>query len=267
MTDEVATQASINPPVSIIDDGHNRSRTLANSTGLRLANADTDTADAGQFTLRWINDRLALHNNTGQSSTDICIDFTEGRAQHRLKFGGGHGQDLARAVKTREHPLIGDATAGLGRDAFVFASLGCQVILLERSVVVHALLDDALKRAREQSETSEIAQRMQLYKLDSTTLPDSWPIETQPQVIYLDPMYPDNKRTAKKEIQLLRTLLDDHDNEDELLQAACRTAPRVVVKRPRRAPPLALTKPSGNIISPNTRYDIYAGSPVKSTAP
>ena len=265
MTDEATTQPSINPSVSIFDDGHNRSRALAISTGLRLTNADTGSTDAEHFTLRWVNDKLALHNNI-QTATDVCIDFTKGRAQHRLKFGGGHGQEIARAVKTREHPLICDATAGLGRDAFVFASLGCQVILLEQSVVVHALLDDALRRAREHTKTSEIAERMQLYKIDSTTLPGSWPIETLPQVIYLDPMYPDNKRTAKKEIQLLRTLLDDHDKEEELLQAACRTAPRVVVKRPRRAPPLAQAKPSGNIVSANTRYDIYAGSPEESSA-
>ncbi len=39
-------------------------------------------------------------------------------------------------------PDVVDATAGLGRDAFVLASVGCRVRMLERNPVVAALLDD-----------------------------------------------------------------------------------------------------------------------------
>jgi 16S rRNA (guanine1516-N2)-methyltransferase len=38
---------------------------------------------------------------------------------------------------------------GLGKDAFVLASLGCRVTLVERNPVVHALLRDGLDRLRE----------------------------------------------------------------------------------------------------------------------
>jgi len=192
---------------------------------------------------------------------NISIDFTAGRTLHRLKFGGGHGQPLARAVKSREQPVIGDATAGFGKDAFVFASLGCEVVLLERSTVVHALLKDALGRAKKNPETKIIAERMHLYQAESTLLPDNWPHMQTPQVIYLDPMYPDNKRAAKKEIQTLRTLLESKQDDAKLLSAARASAARVVVKRPRKAAPLADVSPAGNISSPNTRYDIYTALP------
>lgn len=210
------------------------------------------------YTLQWIEDKLTLRNHSGKRPVDSSIDFTAGRNMHRLKFGGGHGQPMARAVKTSTTPVICDATAGFGKDAFVFASLGCEVVLLERSVVVHALLQDALHRARNHKDTKAIAERMHLTLTDSNQLPVSWPRLDLPQVVYLDPMYPQGKRAAKKDIQALRELLVAQQDELTLLNAARATAKRVVVKRPRNAPPLADTAPSGNITSPNTRYDIYS---------
>ncbi len=242
--------------IAIVDDQQQRSAELANTTGLEFGNATTH-----DFTLQWVDDKLNLRNHKNKRPVDTCIDFTSGRLLHRLKFGGGHGQPLARAVKTSSNPVICDATAGFGKDAFVFASLGCRVVLIEQSVVVHALLHDALQRALAHTEIKPIAQRMQLYRGNSSTLPEIWasmqPEQELPQVVYLDPMYPPGKRTAKKDIQALRELLEPQQDELTLLTAARKTAGRVVVKRPRNAPPLAQCTPSGKITSPNTRYDIY----------
>ncbi len=262
-----------NQNIAIINDEQDRARTLAQNIKLNLIShtptshpKDTLT-NTPHFTLQWLQDKLTLQDRRKKQIINICVDFTHGRALHRLKFGGGHGQELARAIKTREQPTVCDGTAGLGKDAFVLASLGCEVTLLEQSKIVHALLDDAIKRARQHPETSAIAERMHLYHADSTQLPNNWPHSTAPQVVYLDPMYPDGKRTAKKEIQALRSLLKLSDKvintagqksyEAALLEAARNTAKRVVIKRPRKAPPLANSTPSGNITSPNTRYDIY----------
>ena len=78
----------------------------------------------------------------------IKVDFVEGATAHRRKFGGGRGQDIAKAIGLKHGftPHILDATAGLGRDAFVLASLGCQLTLMERMPVVAALLDDGIER-------------------------------------------------------------------------------------------------------------------------
>ena len=67
---------------------------------------------------------------------------------HRRKFGGGRGEAVAKAVGIKGDylPDVVDATAGLGRDAFVLASVGCRVRMLERNPVVAALLDDGRAR-------------------------------------------------------------------------------------------------------------------------
>ncbi|NHW59468.1 class I SAM-dependent methyltransferase, partial [Escherichia coli] len=72
-----------------------------------------------------------------------------GTMAHRRKFGGGRGEAVAKAVGIKKDylPDVVDATAGLGRDAFVLASIGCKVRMVERHPVVAALLEDGLKRA------------------------------------------------------------------------------------------------------------------------
>ena len=93
------------------------------------------------------------------------MDFVEGAVAHRRKFGGGRGQSIAKAVglKSGAMPTVVDATAGLGRDAFVLASLGCKVTLIERSPVVAALLQDGLARAAQDPEIGPwVSERMHL---------------------------------------------------------------------------------------------------------
>ena len=53
----------------------------------------------------------------------LKCDFVQGVVNYRLLFGGGRGQDLPKAVgmKGGQSPSIIDATAGLGRDAFLLA--------------------------------------------------------------------------------------------------------------------------------------------------
>lgn len=65
-------------------------------------------------------------------------------------------------------PNVLDGTAGLGRDAFVLASLGCKVQMVERHPVVAALLDDGLKRAKSDPEIGTwVSERMSLLHASS----------------------------------------------------------------------------------------------------
>ncbi|MDB9810163.1 class I SAM-dependent methyltransferase [Planktomarina temperata] len=82
----------------------------------------------------------------------LRVDFVTGAVAHRLRFGGGRGQDLAKAMGLRagKTPKIVDATAGLGRDSFLLASLGAEVTMIERSDVMHGLLQDGMARARQE---------------------------------------------------------------------------------------------------------------------
>ncbi|WP_426369439.1 class I SAM-dependent methyltransferase [Pseudocolwellia sp. HL-MZ7] len=189
----------------------------------------------------------------------IKVDFVEGAAAHRRKFGGGRGQDIAKAVGLKHGftPHVLDATAGLGRDSFVLASLGCQVTMIERMPIVAALLENGLERARLSTEVSDIISNMELVHTSLTE--DSFDT-LMPDVVYLDPMYPHREKSAavKKEMRVFQTLVGEDLDADALLAPALAIAKyRVVVKRPTYAPPLANKKPSTSIKMKKNRFDVY----------
>ena len=143
---------------------------------------------------------VSLSNSKKGSAGPIFVDFTSGALNHRRLMGGGRRQTLARAVglKPGYDPYIVDATAGLGRDAFVLANCGCNILMCERSPVLAALLEDALTRAINDPEIGGwICTRMKLSFSDSLTTLDALSDESLPDVVYLDPMYPHSKRRAK----------------------------------------------------------------------
>ncbi|WP_192844273.1 class I SAM-dependent methyltransferase, partial [Rodentibacter caecimuris] len=84
------------------------------------------------------DERLELRKLDEPKLGAVYVDFVGGAMAHRRKFGGGRGEAVAKAVgiKGNELPTVIDATAGLGRDAFVLAAIGCQVRLVERHPVV-----------------------------------------------------------------------------------------------------------------------------------
>ena len=159
-------------------------------------------------------------------------------------------------------PSIVDATAGLGRDAFVLASLGAQVLLIERVAAIAALLEDGLKRASRHSDTADIAARMTLRNGDAAQSLAALVASAHfaPQVIHLDPMFPHREKSAlvKKEMRLFRELAGDDDDAPRLLEAALDVAThRVVVKRPRKAPPIEGPAPQHTLEGKTSRYDLY----------
>lgn len=208
---------------------------------------------------------LQLRQSGPQAPGPVRVDFIQGGAAHRRLFGGGSGQMIAKAVGVQPgiRPLIFDATAGLGGDAFVLACLGCTLHLAERQPVIAALLEDGLARAAADAETAPIVARMHLRQGDAIEVMAHWQAEP-PQVIYLDPMFPHRDKSAlvKKEMRLFRPLVGDDLDAPALLQAALALAShRVVVKRPRKAPAIEGVKPALVLEGKSSRYDIY---PLKS---
>jgi 16S rRNA (guanine1516-N2)-methyltransferase len=158
-------------------------------------------------------------------------------------------------------PTVLDATAGLGRDAFVLAALGCEVTLIERHPLVAALLEDGLRRASADSATAAIAARMRLREGDAIALMRDWSGDA-PQVVYLDPMFPPRDKSAlvKKEMRVFRPLVGDDGDAPALLTAALSLAShRVVVKRPRKALALSIggIVPGYALEGKSSRFDVY----------
>ncbi|MGK3130316.1 16S rRNA (guanine(1516)-N(2))-methyltransferase RsmJ [Pantoea sp. C8B4] len=206
-------------------------------------------------------ERLELRKQDEPKLGGIFVDFVTGAMAHRRKFGGGRGEAVAKAVgiKGGYLPDVIDATAGLGRDAFVLAALGCRVRMLERHPVVAALLDDGLRRGYEDAEIGGwLRERLTLlHVVSQQALSD---IAPAPDVVYLDPMYPHRQKSAmvKKEMRVFQSLVGADDDADALLEPARRLAKkRIVVKRPDYAPPLAGVATQSAVVTKSHRFDIY----------
>ncbi|WP_455219408.1 class I SAM-dependent methyltransferase, partial [Kaarinaea lacus] len=191
----------------------------------------------------------------------IVVDFQNQRLLYRQKFGGGRQQPIARALGLKKaiSPFVVDATAGLGRDAFILATLGCRVHMIERNPIIHALLEDGLRRlARAEINTITGSRTLDLSYSESR----EWLLNAKQaiDIVYLDPMYPHRSKSAlvKKEMRILRKLVGDDLDVAALLDTALRIArQRVVVKRPKAAPPIGSNPPSHCVESKNTRFDVY----------
>lgn len=192
----------------------------------------------------------------------VYVDFASDALTFRRLHSGGKKESIAKAVgvKGNELPQVLDATAGLGRDAFVLASLGCKVDMIERSKVVASLLENGLERASHDPSLQDwLPKRMSLHHGVASELLNHWHAQ-QPDVVYLDPMFPHRKKSAlvKKEMRLFQQLLGPDLDADDLLSPALRLAKqRVVVKRPETAPYLNGHEPNMAIKGKKLRFDVY----------
>lgn len=215
------------------------------------------------YKLRYNEDRLELIKTGGNAPGPIFCDFVTGKIGYRLVHGRNKRQPLARALGLKGNPdlKVIDATAGMGRDAMMLASLGCFVLMLERSPIIAALLEDGLKRAAQTTALGPLVKkRVRLIHTDAITYLDNLSQQQRPDVVYLDPMYPPRTKNAKvkKEMQILRDLLGNDSDAAALLHASLNCAKnRVVVKRPRFAEPLSDAPPTRSAQGKTTRYDIY----------
>jgi 16S rRNA (guanine1516-N2)-methyltransferase len=210
---------------------------------------------------------LALHALGEAYGVSIRADFHGSTVTYRRKKGGGKGQMIAKAVGLHSgiRPTVLDATAGLGGDGFVLASLGCEVTLLERVSEVRALLASGLAQAKNFAVTDDpelltILERIQLMEADSLSYLAGIREDERPDVIYLDPMFPEPGKRAmvKKEMRVFHELVGQDSDADQLLDLALAKARyRVVVKRPRIAPTLNNREPSHSLAGKSNRYDIY----------
>ena len=240
---------------------------LSVQTLLNLASPKIDA----DFLLHITTDKLELRKveknlkKPSKNTLAISVDFAEGKTQHRRLQGGGKGQDIAKAVGLHKisEPKVLDLTAGMGGDAFVLASLGTTVTMVERNPIVHALLKDALDRAKlkDDAELQAILSRLSLIKENSMDYLNQLDESDYPDVIYLDPMFPSRSKSAqvKKEMQFFHEIVGaDLDSTDVFLLALYKATKRIVVKRPRLADKIVETiQPAFQITGKSTRYDVY----------
>lgn len=213
---------------------------------------------------------LALQTLDKPLPGPVRVDFADAALQRRTGHGHGGGEAVARACGLRKGatPRVLDATAGLGRDSWILASLGAQVEMVERVPLVHALLADGLRRARQDTQLVMIAERLTLNAGDAEVLLRhklDLPAEARPEVVYLDPMFPHRDKSAKvkKDMWAFRHVVGGDFDADALLVLARAVATkRVVVKRPRIASDLNGDEPQQRMLGQSNRFDLYTPKPL-----
>ena len=269
---------SSNTVILIEDTGsleaHDRAKQLSEKMGLPVYQINPQKSqkrfEQAQWQLVFTDKGLALRLSTEPSWSDIRVDFASAALAYRKQHGGGRNEAIAKAIgiKGKDSLSVIDCTAGMGVDSFIMASVGADVLMLERSPIIAALLDDALFRFA--AELDPLHEKLKLVQSDASEYlqnvfnTDSTHSDSNiPDVIYIDPMFPHKKKSAlvKKEMQAFQMLLGPDQDSEDLLSAALKVNPkRVVVKRPNEAPELVNKQgrsASMAIRSKKHRFDVY----------
>jgi 16S rRNA (guanine1516-N2)-methyltransferase len=248
----------VKPKVAVLCENQeltNGAEKLAGDLDFEFVEEPTSGFD---YFLAVTGDGIELRSNK-KASAPVFVDFTAGTLDFRRRYGQKGGEAIMKAVGGGGQKIF-DATAGLGSDTFVLAGHDCEVTAVEREPVIAVLVKDALRRGLADRRIENVCSRIDFRLGDAAAILKS----VRPgayDVIYLDPMFPEKKKSAlpKKELRILQEFAGGPENEDdslELFVLARQRAPRVVVKRPARAAPLA-PGVSHAIKQSSVRFDVY----------
>lgn len=251
------------PTLAIALNRNNPEPCQALSAKLQLPLVDQDALADYPYVLLYSPEGLAIQQTGPKAAGPVVVNFEAGKADHRRKFGGGELIVKAVGGDKTQRPSVLDATAGLGRDSFVLATAGYRVTLCERSPIVAAVLADGLNRAAQfgEPQLQQIVGRMNLQPLDAINYLQQTGGQHQPDVIVIDPMFPESKKSAmvKKDMRAFHYVVGADEDSDQLISLALSVARhRVVVKRPKKADYLAAKTPSYSLAGKAIRYDIYS---------
>lgn len=184
---------------------------------------------------------------TSELTNPFTLAYEEGALLRRAQQGA---ETLCRVTgASKSQPLsILDATAGLGREAFLMSSCGANVTAVERSLPLYLLMRLALRQTSLPLEL-KLGRAQELYPANF-------------DVIYLDPMFPARTKKAAvgREAVILKSFAPPPTPEEErelLTWALDHAQYRVVVKRPMKAPPLVGPAPTSAVKGRAIRFDLY----------
>jgi len=208
--------------------------------------------------LKRIDNKLSLITEQG----NLYVDFLDNALYNRISKLKVANELIARAcgLHKRSRPIILDATAGLGNDAYILANFGAKLILIEENPFIFKLLEDGIWRLQASSLPCK-NNFLKIYNKSAQEIIPQICNNMQPDIIYLDPMFEKIKKNtaSKKEMQILQNLIATQ-NTDNLLELALTYAAKVVVKRARKGGFLANKKPNHQIIGSANRFDVYLRS-------
>lgn len=209
------------------------------------------------FFLSWRDGSLKLLDTELLKAGGLMVEI-DPRAGEQRSWPAPKQGPLAQALGRKTKTVI-DATTGWGQDALHIFRMGYELTCLERSPVMAELLADGFKRLGELDWMRRLGLvPPPLIQGDAIELLAN--LDSKPDCVYIDPMFPPKRKKsalAKKSMRVLRDLLGDDMDRQQLFNAAFNAAgKRVVVKSPDYAAPLG-DKPTESFQGKLLRYDIY----------
>ncbi len=209
------------------------------------------------FFLCWRGGCLNLLDTELLKKGGLMVDVNPRSGEQRSWPAPKQGA-LAQAIGRKTKTVI-DATTGWGQDSLCLFRMGYEVSCIERSPIMAELLTDGFLRMAKLDWMQRLQlQAPKLYIGNAIELFNS--LDTPPDCIYLDPMFPPKRKKsalAKKSMVVLRDLLGDDTDKEQLFAAAFQaTGKRVVVKSPDYAEALG-GKPDESFSGKLLRYDVY----------
>ncbi|MDJ0834771.1 MAG: class I SAM-dependent methyltransferase [Gammaproteobacteria bacterium] len=222
----------------------------------RLLEQLGDYALAADLLLTIEDQELEFCSDIDRQHTCFRHSFSSSRLQQRARQ---KNQALLKACNSKKRDIqsVLDLTAGWGKDSFILASHGQQLTMLEQNPLLHACLDYLLQVAQADSR-DDVFQHLQL--LRSNSLDYLQRAEGLcADCLYLDPMFPAHKSTARpgKDLQILQLLTTNLDIDELFRLALLKAGKRVVVKRPLHAPAINDNKPDLVYREKSIRFDVY----------
>ena len=154
-------------------------------TQLNLISNNTINFDRDSLVLQ--EDNLYFNFKKERALTPLKIDIQKGALGWRLARAQ-HETHLKKAIGKTDRPLrILDATAGLLGDSMIMLALGHSVTAYEQSKILYTMLNNEL------DQLSETDSNLLNFKLINSNVCETNFNEKSFDVIYFDPMYPEDK--------------------------------------------------------------------------
>jgi 16S rRNA (guanine1516-N2)-methyltransferase len=201
-------------------------------------------------------DNLYFNFKKERALTPLKINIQKGALGWRLARAQ-HETHLKKAIGKTDRPLrILDATAGLLGDSMIMLALGHSVTAYEQSKILYMLLNNEL------NQLSETDSNLINFQLINSNVCETKFNEESFDVIYFDPMYPEDKASSarRSDLKKINSILEIEGlaSDPESTFTYLRNIPstKLIVKRPLKADAF---KGSINyqVLGKSVRFDIY----------
>ena len=201
-------------------------------------------------------DNLYFNFKKERALTPLKINIQKGALGWRLARAQ-HETHLKKAIGKTDRPLrILDATAGLLGDSMIMLALGHSVTAYEQSKILYTMLNNEL------NQLSETDSNLLNFQLINSNVCETKFSEESFDVIYFDPMYPEDRASSarRSDLKKINSILEIEGlaSEPESTFTYLRNIPstKLIVKRPLKADAFEGSI-NYQITGKSVRFDIY----------